>query len=198
MSSIDLDVSQAIYGIERSHYHCTLENFEWESEEKKEKTLDFLIQLQDRVNGNLDTGQPPPHMLCMGPPGNGKTHLSVAIYRWAVLRSNARLCHWLNVPKFCDEVKNSYDGSVLDPFDEVNDARTLLVLDDLLGRDLSAYESGTIVNRLIDTAYRNGAGLIVTTNYKLQELADRFHQHELSRILENCTVLNFKGEDRRL
>jgi DNA replication protein DnaC len=69
----------------------------------------------------------------------------------------------------------------------VEGARRLVVLDDLLGRDLSAHEASQIVYRLIDTVYTNGAACLITMNQDPRELTARFPPHELSRLLAGAT-----------
>lgn len=140
------------------------------------------------------------HLILTGPPGRGKTHLGVAAYRWMVVQVGTLLTTYLNVPTFCDKVKASYspDSETGDPMADYNEARTLVVLDDLFGRDLSEHEAKQIVNRLLDTAYQNGVALLVTMNQSIDELQARLPQHEISRLLNHATIIPMSGKDWRL
>ena len=104
---------------------------------------------------------------------------------------------WLNVPDFCMQVKRGFDSGN-DPFTIVDGANFLLILDDLFGRDYSEWELDNVIYRLVDTAYRNGASIVVTTNYTTDEIEPRLNAHELSRIMNNAEIWKFKGEDQRL
>jgi hypothetical protein len=72
-------------------------------------------------------------------------------------------------------------------------ARRLVVLDDLLGRDLSMHEASQIVYRLLDTAYQNGAAVLITMNPDAGELAARFPAHEVSRLLSAAAIIPLVG-----
>lgn len=192
----DLDeVSHSVNGIPPTHHHCTLENFDWsgEGQEKKVRFQEILVAMQKY----LKTGQGSlPNLLLIGKPGNGKTHLSVALWRWAVLRTNARSATWIHVPDFVQDVKDSYSRSY-DPMDQIRDADFFVAFDDLFGVDLSEHEEG-ILSRAINTAYQNEACIVATTNYRLDKIQAKIHEHEISRLLKNGVIWEFEGEDRRL
>ena len=98
---------------------------------------------------------------------------------------------WLNIPAFCDKVKSTYgpDADAGDPIADYQDARSLVVLDDLFGRELTPHEAGQIVNRLLDVAYQNGAALLVTLNQTHKELAAILPQHEILRLLSHAAII---------
>ncbi|KKN68874.1 hypothetical protein LCGC14_0446600 [marine sediment metagenome] len=135
-----------------------------------------------------------PHLLLTGRPGVGKSHLSVAAYRWMVRRVGTVQALWLNVPDFCDKVKASYGDNTYNPMQDYEEARRLVVLDDLFGRVLTTHEGQQIVYRLIDIAYQNGAGMLITMNQSPQELTAALPPHELSRVLAGASIVPMEAE----
>ena len=179
-----------VWGLPRSHWHCSLDNFNWQATRP--------LPLRDRVFSFLaavENGEKP-HLILTGSAGIGKSHLGVAAYRHAAAHWGTRLTMWLSVPDFCDQVKAGYnrDTPGLDPFEEYEDARRLVVLDDLFGRDLSAHEASAIVYRLINVAYQNGAAMLVTMNQPAESLSSRMAQHETSRLLAEATVITMSAD----
>ena len=181
------DSSQTVFRLPRSHWHCTLTNFSWESVRPLALHKHYLQFLQEAEAGGS------PHLLLTGPPGIGKSHLGVAAYRWMVMHVGTELATWLNVPSFCDKVKNAYNLPY-DPMVEYQDARRFVVLDDLFGRDLTTHEGAQIVPRLLDIAYQNGAAVLITMNQEAKDLPARLPPHEVSRILAEAKIIPMSAE----
>ncbi len=183
--------SPTVLHLPRSHWHCTLDNFVWDALYPR-SLREHLTQFLHAAATGCDK-----HLILTGPPGLGKTHLSTAAYRWMVVQVGTLRTTWLNVPAFCDQVKSTYTtggSGGADPVADYNEATSLVVLDDLFGRDLTAHEAGQIVYRLLDVAYQNGAALLVTMNQSIEEAAARLPQHEISRLLNNATIIPVSGE----
>lgn len=179
--------SQTVYRLPRSHWHCTLDNFEWEHVRPK-KLAAVIEQFLTTARTGANT-----HLLLIGEPGVGKSHIGVAAYRWMVEQVGTLQAIWLNVPAFCDKVKDTY-SSGLDPWVEYEDVR-FAVLDDLFGRELSTHEADRIVYRLLDMLYQHDAAILVTMNQALSELEQgRLPAHELSRLLANHSVVPMTAE----
>lgn len=187
-----------VFRLPRSHWHCSLWNFEWAQVRPprlQEHVLAFLHAVQD---GKAS------HLILTGGPGIGKTHIGVGTYRAAAATWGTELVTWLNVPAFCERVKRAYDSSVLDPWYDVESAKRLVVLDDLFGKELTAHETNQILVRLLDTCYQNAAAMLVTMNPtpgadgKWPELYSRLNPHEISRLLSESTVIPMQSDkDRR-
>lgn len=184
--------SSTVFRLPRSHWHCKVSNFTWDAVRPRVLHEHYLKFLDNVAEGGSQ------HLILCGDPGIGKTHLSVAAYRWMALRVGTELSTWLNVPAFCDRVKAAYDATY-SPMREYQDARRFVVIDDLFGRDLTRHEAGQIVYRLLDVAYQNGAAMLITMNQAIDELATRLPPHEVSRLLAGATIIPMQaGHDWRL
>ncbi len=174
--------SPTVFRLARSYWHCYTDSFCWDNVQPGSLKEHYLQFLKAAAAGEA------PHLLLTGKPGIGKTHLGVAAYRAMVWHVGTELAMWINVPAFCDEVKDAY-GSDAAPMQEYEAARRLVVLDDLFGRDLTNHEAGHIVFKLIDTAHQNGAAVLLTMNQSVQELAAKLPGHEVSRVLAGATII---------
>jgi len=171
-----------VYRLPRSHWHCTLDGFDWHAVGPAALQATVKTFCEALTEGHA------PHLVLSGEPGIGKTHVGVGLYRWATTLVGTAHATWVNVPAFCERVKRSFDDEA-DPWEDIDAARRLVVLDDLFGRDLSQFEASHIVYRLIDTAYQNNAAVCVTMNQTVEELPSRLAAHEVSRILADSTVV---------
>jgi DNA replication protein DnaC len=189
---LDLGVgSWTVYRVPPSHYHAHLWNFEWAAVKPARLQEQVLVFLHGVEQGKA------PHLLLTGAPGIGKSHIGVGAYRVAAAVWGTGLVTWLNVPAFCEAVKRGYGGAV-DPWVEYEEARRLVVLDDLFGKELTGHEKDQIVTRLLDTAYMNNAAVLVTMNQSHTELPVRLPAHEVSRLLASATIIPVSaGKDWR-
>lgn len=178
---MDLSISPTVFRLPRSHWHCDLETFQWDRLHPASLQKHYEQFLTQLVDGGAA------HLLLTGAPGIGKTHLGVVAYRWAAARLGTELTTWINIPTFCSRVKQAF-SSDFDPMLEYEAARRLVVLDDLFGRDLSAFEASQIVYRLIDSAYQNGASVLITMNQPADDLKNRLPAHEVSRVLAGAQI----------
>lgn len=187
--------SSSVYGLPRSHWHCHLSNYKHDPAGNLEAHTEHFTQ--------LITANKHPHVLMTGPPGTGKTHLGVGLWRWAVAElGDIKAATWVHIPSFCDTVKRTYglqEGQTPDVWQEFTEVRRrLYILDDIAGRELTPHEVNNILARLIGIVYEQGAALVMTTNLSVEELGTIFHPHEMSRMLADGEVWQFTGEDHRL
>lgn len=182
----------SIFRLPRSHWHAQLSNFDWTTVSPKS-----LKEQVEAFVAAVEAGRAP-HLILTGLPGIGKSHIGVGCYRSIAAKFGTELITWLNVPKFCEAVKRSYDGDA-DPWTDIESAKRLVVMDDLFGRTLSPHEADQIMYRLIDTAYQNNAAVLVTMNQDVTELPSRLAGHEISRLLFEATIVRMQSpKDRRL
>lgn len=172
-----------VFRLPRSHWHCQLANFEWAAVNPASLEKHVRQFVHDVVNGSAR------HLVLTGQPGLGKSHIGVAVYRAVSAVVGTALTHWMSVPTFCEEVKSSYSTSDYSPWTEFEDARRLVVLDDLFGRTFTAHDRDQIVTRLIDIPYQNNAAMLITMNQPVEELGDRIPPHEISRLTADSTII---------
>lgn len=178
-----------VYRLPRSHWHCQVSNFDFVA-----VTPDHLSDYVKGFSQQAVAGGAP-HLFLTGPPGCGKTHLGIGIYRTISITLGTGVTTWINVPMFCEAAKRSYGGKEwADPWEDVEAAKRLVVLDDLFGRELSQHESSQFVYRLIDTCYQNRAALVVTMNQDVEDLEQHVVPHEISRLLADATVIRMKAQ----
>lgn len=132
-------------------------------------------------------------MLLYGPVGTGKSFFACCIAN-ELLDKGIAVCV-TNLPRLLarkpDEIQRAIDGM---------SRYKLLVLDDLGAERSSEFVAEQVFN-LIDSRYRSGKPMIVTTNLTVQDLqkaADMQYKRIYDRILEMCPVrMKIGGESRR-
>lgn len=134
-------------------------------------------------------------LLLFGTVGTGKTFTAACIAN--ALIDKGYPCMVTNFARLINTISGMYDGKQ-EYIDGLN-RFALLVIDDLATEADTEYRNEIIFN-VIDSRYRAGLPLIVTTNLTAQELkqsADIRKQRIYSRLLERCIPLEIKGVDRR-
>lgn len=133
-------------------------------------------------------------LIFCGGVGTGKTFLAVCIANALIdlgypcfVTNFARLSNTI----FGMEKKQDYIDS-LNNYD-------LLVIDDLAAERDTDFMNEMVTN-IIDSRYRAGLPLVVTTNLSVSDLAytsDPKKQRVYSRLMEMCIPIEMKGQDRR-
>lgn len=134
-------------------------------------------------------------LLLFGSVGTGKTFISACIANALIDKGNA--CLVTNFARLVNTIQGMFDGKQ-DYIDSLN-RFDLLVIDDLASERDTEY-MGEIVQNIIDSRYRAGLPLIITTNLTSKELkhpAEIRKQRIYSRLFEMCIPIEVKGEDRR-
>lgn len=134
-------------------------------------------------------------LLLYGTVGTGKTFASACVAN--ALIDKGYPCLMTNFKKIANTLMGMYEGKQkyidgLNRFD-------LLILDDLASERNTEYMN-EVVQEIIDSRYRAGLPLIVTTNLTADEIkhpADIVKQRTYSRLLEMCLPLEVAGQDRR-
>lgn len=134
-------------------------------------------------------------LLLYGPVGTGKTHAAACIANELI--NQGRPCLVTNFARITNTLQGMFEGKqrYLDDFNRLD----LLVIDDLAAERDTSYMNEMIFN-IIDSRYRSGKPLIVTSNLTQAELTaptsvDK--ERIYSRLLEMCVPVEVKGSDRR-
>ena len=134
-------------------------------------------------------------LLLYGTVGTGKTYTAACIANELI--SRGRPCLVTNFARITNTLQGMFEGKqrYLDDFNRLD----LLVIDDLAAERDTSYMNEMIFN-IIDSRYRSGKPLIVTSNLTKADLMasgsiDR--QRIYSRLLEMCVPIEVKGTDRR-
>lgn len=134
-------------------------------------------------------------LLFYGTVGAGKTFISACIAN--ALIDQGYPCLVTNFARLTNTIGGMFDGKQ-DYIDSLN-RFTLLVIDDLAAERDTEYMNEIVFN-IIDSRYRSGLPLIITTNLTAQELSNPAQiskQRIYSRLLEMCIPIEIKGKDRR-
>lgn len=134
-------------------------------------------------------------LLLYGAVGTGKTHAAACIANELI--NQGRPCLVTNFARITNTLQGMFEGKqrYLDNLNRLD----LLVIDDLAAERDTSYMNEMIFN-IIDSRYRSGKPLIVTSNLTQTELTapgsvDK--ERIYSRLLEMCVPVEVKGADRR-
>ena len=134
-------------------------------------------------------------LLLYGNVGTGKTFYASCIAN-ALIDKGTR-CLVTNFPKLISTLQGMFNDRQT-YIDSLN-SFSLLVIDDL-GVERDTEYVNEMVTNVIDSRYRIGKPLIVTTNITKQQLYstnDIAKERIYSRLIEMCELVEVKGEDKR-
>ena len=134
-------------------------------------------------------------LLLYGNVGCGKSFASACIANALIDRGTP--CMMTNFSRIINRLQESFDGrqKYIDNLSRFD----LLVIDDMAVERNTEYVWENVMN-IVDSRYRSGLPLIVTTNLTIGELADPSdirRQRVYSRLKEMCVPIEVTGADRR-
>lgn len=134
-------------------------------------------------------------ILFYGAVGTGKTFLSACIVNALIEKGHPCLC--TNFARITNTIQSKFEGrqEYLDSLNKFH----LLVIDDLAAERDTEF-MGEIIMNIIDSRYRAGKPIIVTTNLTAQELrnpANIRRARIFSRLFEMTVMIEVTGPDRR-
>lgn len=136
-----------------------------------------------------------PNLLFMGPPGLGKTHLSLAIARNVV--GTGRLVMYTSATQLLGRLVDIAFGD--DSGTEYRDliyGCELLIIDDL-GTEFKTHITKSEVYSLVNTRLIEGKPTIINTNLSLTEIENTYDTRVVSRLAGSYSVNQFSGKDIR-
>lgn len=135
-------------------------------------------------------------LLFYGNTGNGKTFVAACIANALIDRKVPVLM--TSFSKIIKQITGLRADEKIGYLDSINHY-DLLILDDL-GAERESQYAMEIVYDVVDSRYKAGKPMIVTTNATMAQMKNpenMDHQRIYSRVLEMCMQIHFEGEDRR-
>lgn len=165
--------------------NSTFEN--WDSEIGNPKMLalgqKYVREFNKMKKGSIG-------LLVYGIWGNGKTYLCSCIANALISQLIPVVC--VSINSLLERISQTYysrdDEGTSMILQSLNNA-DLLIIDDL-GTEQHTEWSKSMVYNIIDSRYRSGLPLIVTTNLTDEELKKRYHERTYNRLIEMCTPIN--------
>lgn len=174
--------------MEKSFYNKTFENWDFEKSYKKLYNLGikYIDNFKEIKEEELE-------LLITGAVGNGKSYLSFSIANALLKKGVLVVC--ISINGLLERIKETY--STLGKEGEWEIIKLLgnadlLVIDDL-GTEQNTEWSISKIYTIIDSRYRNKLPTVVTTNYPVDILKDRYGERTVDRLIEMCTIVESKG-----
>lgn len=176
---------------------CNLQNFEVDEFNKTYFNLakNYIDNFQEIKDKNMG-------MLLYGDPGKGKTYIAFCIANELINQMTPVIA--ISSIGLLNKIKLTYKKYGNEGESEIINSlknASLLILDDL------GAESGTgwakeKIYEVIDSRYRDGKPIIITTNLTTSQLKNRLASDDgvyrtYDRIVEMCTQIEVKGKSRR-
>lgn len=173
---------------------CGFDNFRLEYYQgDAARTMGKLLQSCRRYAENFSAGSP--SLLFQGPPGLGKTHLSLAI-AGAVVKTG-RLVLYASAPSLLQRLVDiSFNRDAETEYRDIAYGCDLLVIDDL-GTEFQTRFTRSEVYGLINTRLIESRPTIVNTNLTIKELAAAYDARVASRLENEYKPNYFTGTDIR-
>lgn len=152
------------------------------------KALETCIDFAENFSGNKN-------LILLGNTGLGKTHLSLSIAKEVIKKGYSviygpsdNILSKIEKEHFSYSAETPYKDSVLNC--------DLLILDDLGTEFLTQYTLSTIYN-IINNRLISGKATVISTNYTIDELEQKYTPRVTSRIIGAYTTKLLKGNDIR-
>ena len=136
-----------------------------------------------------------------GPNGTAKSCFAGSLAK--ALMNMSCSVRWENAKHFISEIQGMYNGRQTDALERAY-ACKVLVLDDIGKEQPTAY-SISMLYELVEQRYGACRPIVVTSNFDRAELCARWAHADretaeaiVSRLCDNCVVVEMDGEDRRL
>lgn len=177
---------------------CTFENFEIDQSNKQYFNIAkrYTDRFKEMKKENLG-------LLLTGATGTGKTYLAFCIANELLSKMVPVIA--ISSIGLLSRIKETYNSYGKEgEFEIINNLKnaSLLILDDL-GAENNTSWSKEKLYEIIDSRYRDGKPIIITTNLTTDQLKEKLAGDDgvyrtYDRIIEMCTPIEVKGKPRRI
>jgi DNA replication protein DnaC len=170
--------------MEKSFFNKTFEN--WDFNKGDKKLYNLGIKYTENFKQIKEEGL---GLLVTGGVGNGKSYLSFAIANGLLKKGVPVVC--ISINGLLERIRETYKTWGKEGEYEIIKSlgsADLLVIDDL-GTEQNTEWSISKIYTIIDSRYRNKMPTIVTTNYSVEILKDRYGERTVDRLMEMCTTI---------
>lgn len=137
-------------------------------------------------------------LIFTGDVGTGKTHLAAAIANYIVEEYSVTV-EFVSYVELLADIRAAFSDEAKDvaKIEEKLCGAPVLIIDDL-GKEKQSEFTNELLFRVVNRRYKDNLPMIVTTNYRLPELAKRLDYAVFSRIVELCKAVDMRGRDYRM
>ena len=167
----------------------------WTFERDDRKNAKLSDAMQNYVKNFADFKKDGKGLLLYGTPGTGKTYYAACIANGLI--DNGYSVLMTNFARLTNKIQGMFEGK--QEFIDSLNRYSLLVIDDLGAERSSEYMIEQVFN-IVDSRYRAGLPMIITTNLTATELKgakEISYARIYDRILERCFPLEISGTSRR-
>jgi DNA replication protein DnaC len=170
----------------------TLDTFDFTAQPSVPKTKVLALSRADFLKQRES-------VVCIGPPGTGKTHLSSAI-GVSCIHAGFRV-RFTTVTALANDLLAARDNHTLTRAFRKWQRYSLVILDELGFVPLSR-DGAQVLFQFISDRYDNGKSLVITTNLEFSKWTEVLHDPQmtaalLDRLTHRCHIFEHKGESYR-
>ena len=157
---------------------------------------DVPVKIKDKIEKIVSTRK---GLYIYGPAGVGKTHTAYAIVKFFEdKRFSVDVYNTSDMFRMMrNNFKNNSDDDSQDVYEDIINSRGLLIMDDIGAEKVTDWVRESFY-LIINNKYENMIPIIFTSNYSLDELAEKVGDRICSRIAGICDVIKLEGEDKRI
>lgn len=141
-------------------------------------------------------------LFLFGKSGSGKTALALQIAQKVEQENKSLRINFVKFGELVNSARKSYDKNYYTRRDAEDYLKTinqsdLLIIDDL-GTEKNTEFVDQFIYELIDHRYEYELPTIITSNFSLDEISEKYHERIASRIVAMCKVVRLAEVDFRL